>query len=121
MSYSDQHLDEAARILQQLDRTAIEKMVRLLVAVPSRGGRLFALVGAGLVIAALGLLDDLRPLAWRPKLIVQFCVAGALVAAGLGGTLGAVVGTLAVAAATINVVGGYLVTARMLQMFKRKR
>ena len=29
-------------------------------------------------------------------------------------------GTLAVAAATINVVGGYLVTDRMLRMFKRK-
>ena len=31
-----------------------------------------------------------------------------------------VLGTLAVALATINVVGGYLVTDRMLGMFKRK-
>ena len=46
---------------------------------------------------------------------------GALLAAGAGGTLGAIVGTLAVAAATINVVGGYLVTDRMLRMFKRRR
>ena len=39
---------------------------------------------------------------------------------GLGGWLGAICGTLAVAAATVNVVGGYLVTDRMLRMFKRK-
>ena len=31
-----------------------------------------------------------------------------------------ILGTLAVATATINVVGGYLVTDRMLGMFKKK-
>ena len=35
-------------------------------------------------------------------------------------TVLAVLGTLAVAFATLNVVGGYLVTDRMLGMFKRK-
>lgn len=33
----------------------------------------------------------------------------------------AVLGTLAVAFATINVVGGYMVTNRMLEMFKKKK
>ncbi|MFP4105196.1 MAG: NAD(P) transhydrogenase subunit alpha [Phycisphaerae bacterium] len=37
------------------------------------------------------------------------------------GWLGGILCTLAVAAATINVVGGYLVTDRMLGMFKRRK
>ena len=45
-------------------------------------------------------------------------IVGAMVAAG-----GAVVilGALAVIFATINVVGGYLVTDRMLAMFRKKK
>jgi len=35
-------------------------------------------------------------------------------------TLTAILGTAAVAAATVNVVGGYLVTDRMLAMFRKK-
>jgi NAD(P) transhydrogenase subunit alpha len=46
---------------------------------------------------------------------------GALVAAGMvGGPLAKWLGFAAVVVATINVVGGFLVTDRMLQMFKRK-
>ena len=44
-------------------------------------------------------------------------IIGALGAAALPGALGGIVGLLAVVAATINVVGGYLVTERMLRMF----
>ena len=48
MTFTDQHLDEAIRILQQLDRDAIERMVSLLASVRARGGRLFFLgVGGG--------------------------------------------------------------------------
>jgi NAD(P) transhydrogenase subunit alpha len=35
------------------------------------------------------------------------------------GTLTTVLGTIAVTAATINVVGGFLITDRMLKMFKK--
>ena len=47
---------------------------------------------------------------------------GALLAAGSDGSpmLVNVLGFIAVTLATINVVGGYLVTNRMLAMFKRK-
>ncbi len=38
-----------------------------------------------------------------------------------GNVLRIVLGTMAVAFATINVVGGYLVTDRMLQMFVKKK
>jgi NAD(P) transhydrogenase subunit alpha len=37
-----------------------------------------------------------------------------------GGILGNILGFLAVAFATVNVIGGFLVTHRMLQMFKKK-
>ena len=46
-------------------------------------------------------------------------VVGACLAAGRGDAdLGAWLGCLAVAMATVNVVGGFLVTERMLRMFK---
>ena len=48
-------------------------------------------------------------------------LVGSLVAAGSGwGLLASVLGAAAVAAATINVVGGFLITDRMLKMFKKK-
>jgi D-sedoheptulose 7-phosphate isomerase len=46
MSYAQQHLAETARIIAELDAAAIEQVVRLLVALRTRGGRLF-FVGVG--------------------------------------------------------------------------
>ena len=47
-------------------------------------------------------------------------VGAVLVAGSLESTLGTVIGVLAVAMGAVNVVGGFMVTDRMLQMFKRK-
>ena len=48
-------------------------------------------------------------------------VLGAIVAAGDKNTsVSVILGLVAVVLATINVVGGFLVTDRMLQMFKKK-
>jgi NAD(P) transhydrogenase subunit alpha len=48
-------------------------------------------------------------------------IVGALLAAGLQVTTATtVLGFLAVVFATVNVVGGFLVTHRMLKMFKRR-
>lgn len=48
MDYIDQYLEEAARILQLLDRKVIERVLELLRALRERGGRLFLLgVGGG--------------------------------------------------------------------------
>ena len=47
-------------------------------------------------------------------------VGALLVAAALPGPLGTVLGFLAVVLGTINVVGGFVVTDRMLQMFKAR-
>lgn len=62
------------------------------------------------------------PLMSGSNAISGITVVGAILASGLtpGSTLATVLGTLAVAFATINVVGGYVVTNRMLGMFKAK-
>ena len=61
------------------------------------------------------------PLMSGANAISGITVVGAITAAGLGsGTLAAALGFLAVAAAMINVVGGFMVTDRMLGMFKKK-
>ena len=59
------------------------------------------------------------PLMSGSNAISGVTIIGALVVAGRGDTTAAaILGFLAVAFATINVVGGYLVTDRMLNMFK---
>ena len=61
------------------------------------------------------------PLMSGSNAISGITLVGALVAAGGDNSqLSIILGTAAVALATINVVGGYLVTDRMLAMFKKK-
>ena len=60
------------------------------------------------------------PLMSGSNAISGITIIGAIGAAALPGLLGATLGMLAVVAATINVVGGYAVTNRMLEMFKKK-
>lgn len=60
------------------------------------------------------------PLMSGSNAISGIVIVGALIVAGsLQGIIGAVLGVIAVTLATINVVGGYLVTDRMLRMFHR--
>jgi NAD(P) transhydrogenase subunit alpha len=47
-------------------------------------------------------------------------VGAMLVASAIGGTIGTVLGFLAVVLGTANVVGGFVVTDRMLAMFKQR-
>jgi H+-translocating NAD(P) transhydrogenase subunit alpha len=56
------------------------------------------------------------PLMSGANAISGITLAGAFISAGIANILGAI----AVAMATINVVGGYMVTDRMLAMFKSK-
>ncbi|MFP4473236.1 MAG: NAD(P) transhydrogenase subunit alpha [Candidatus Omnitrophota bacterium] len=61
------------------------------------------------------------PLMSGANAISGITLIGAILAAGgQNDTLSTALGTAAVAFATINVVGGYLVTDRMLGMFRRK-
>jgi NAD(P) transhydrogenase subunit alpha len=63
------------------------------------------------------------PLMSGANAISGISIVGAMIAAGKTGndTITIILGTLAVTCATINVVGGYLVTDRMLGMFKSKK
>jgi NAD(P) transhydrogenase subunit alpha len=61
------------------------------------------------------------PLMAVTNAISAIIIVGAMLAAGLTeGLLGQVMGTLAVALAAVNVFGGFLVTQRMLEMFRKK-
>ncbi|MDB9312107.1 NAD(P) transhydrogenase subunit alpha [Spirulina sp. CS-785/01] len=61
------------------------------------------------------------PLMSGANAISGIAVLGAILVSGTGNlTLSAILGLIAVILATINVVGGFLVTDRMLQMFKKK-
>lgn len=66
------------------------------------------------------------PLMSGANAISGITIVGALMAANAqlsGGdrTTAAILGSLALVLATINCVGGFMVTGRMLEMFKRKR
>ena len=61
------------------------------------------------------------PLMSVTNAISSVIIVGAILAAGsMTGGLGPLLGALAVALAAINTFGGFLVTERMLEMFKKK-
>ncbi len=61
------------------------------------------------------------PLMSGANAISGITIIGAVTAAGVGdANLAQVLGFLAVVTATVNVVGGFLVTDRMLEMFKSR-
>jgi H+-translocating NAD(P) transhydrogenase subunit alpha len=61
------------------------------------------------------------PLMAVTNAISAIIIVGAMLAAGLTeGLVGQAMGTLAVALAAVNVFGGFLVTQRMLEMFRKK-
>ena len=62
------------------------------------------------------------PLMSGTNAIHGIVIVGAIIVVGqaAGGTLETVLGVIAVVFGTVNVVGGFLVTDRMLQMFRRK-
>jgi NAD(P) transhydrogenase subunit alpha len=60
------------------------------------------------------------PLMSAANALTGISLVGSLVAAGSDhGSLSTVMGFIAVICATVNVVGGFLITDRMLKMFKR--
>ncbi len=55
--------------------------------VATRSRTMWAIILGGSVFVIMGLLDDLTSLPWLPRLLVQFLVAGGLVAAGVKATV----------------------------------
>ncbi len=61
------------------------------------------------------------PLMSLTNAISSVIIVGAVLAAGVAALdLGSAMGVVAVALASINIAGGFLVTQRMLEMFKKK-
>jgi NAD(P) transhydrogenase subunit alpha len=59
------------------------------------------------------------PLMSLTNALDAIAVVGAILLAGEGrGTLATVLGTIAIVAATSNIVGGFMITDRMLRMFR---
>jgi D-sedoheptulose 7-phosphate isomerase len=63
MSYSEEHLREAAEIVSKLDTALCEKAVELLATVRARGGRLFILGVGGSAANASHAVNDFRKIA----------------------------------------------------------
>ena len=79
------------------------------------------------IFLGFALISKVPPLLHTPLMseanaICGIIIVGALLAAGAEaeGPFTIILGTSAVALAAFNVVGGYLVTERMLKMFKKK-
>ena len=72
------------------------------------------------------IITKVPPLLHTPLMSVSnaisgITIVGAILAAGSEhGTMSTVLGFIAIVMATVNVVGGFLVTNRMLSMFKKK-
>jgi H+-translocating NAD(P) transhydrogenase subunit alpha len=78
------------------------------------------------VFAGFQVISKVPPLLHTPLMSFTNAISGislvaSLVAAGADyGTAANLLGFLAVACATVNVVGGFLITDRMLKMFRKK-
>lgn len=79
------------------------------------------------VFVGLEIINKVPPTLHTPLMsgsnaISGITLVGAIISAGSTGydTLAAILGFIAIIFATINVVSGYLVTNRMLKMFKKK-
>ena len=60
------------------------------------------------------------PLMSGSNAISGIAIVGAIITTKVGGELGTWLGFVAIILATVNVVGGFMVTDRMLKMFKKK-
>ena len=104
----------------------------LLVAAEQTAGPEFSLIVTLLTVFVLAvfvgfeIITKIPPTLHTPLMsgsnaISGITLVGALLAAGADhGVIAALFGLIAVIMATINVVGGFLVTNRMLEMFRRK-
>ncbi|MCA8986105.1 MAG: undecaprenyl/decaprenyl-phosphate alpha-N-acetylglucosaminyl 1-phosphate transferase [Planctomycetaceae bacterium] len=52
-----------------------------------RAPQMWGLLTAGLILSIVGLVDDVRPVSWRFRLIIQFLVAMAVIAADIRATM----------------------------------
>ena len=81
---------------------------------------LASFIGLGVIRRVSRLLHT--PLMSLTNAISAISIVGALIIAGRAETpLSTILGTIAVTCSMINVTGGYLITFRMIKMFKKKK
>jgi len=113
----------ASAVLAQAAETPVDVHVQFRVLLV--GLTIFALA----VFTGFELITKVPPTLHTPLMsgsnaISGITLIGAIICAGRGGewhSLGRILGFVAVVLATVNVVGGYFVTNRMLLMFKKKK
>ena len=128
VEHSKRLADEAARLAEQAAQLAGE--ADRLVAAPAQGGSepflflfsvfvLACFIGFYVVWSVTPALHS--PLMSVTNAISSVIIVGGLLAAGPGGMgFSTVMGFLAVMLASVNIFGGFIVTNRMLAMFKKK-
>ncbi len=128
VEHSKRLADEAARLAEQAAQVAAE--AGQLLAAPAQGGGepflflftvfvLTCFIGFYVVWSVTPALHS--PLMSVTNAISSVIIVGGLLAAGPGGMgFSTVMGFLAVALASVNIFGGFIVTNRMLAMFKKK-
>ena len=95
------------------------------IALPDLISSLFVFMLAGFL--GFEVIRRVSPLLHTPLMsltnaLAAIAVVGAMVLTGSGrGCLATILGTVAIVAATSNVVGGFIITDRMLKMFKISR
>ena len=83
----------------------------------SRKGNIYGMVGMAIaILTTLGISAPSNPLAWG------LIIAGIAIGGGIasGSTIAMIFGFFALIFASVNIFGGFLVTARMLAMYKKK-
>jgi NAD(P) transhydrogenase subunit alpha len=119
---------KSAELAQQAD-TLLQEATRVTVAGASGGGDQFIFLFSIFVLAVFVgyyVVWNVTPALHSPLMgvtnaISSVIIVGALIAAGPADiSLSKVFGFVAVVLASINIFGGFIVTQRMLQMFKRK-
>jgi len=119
---------KSAELAQQAD-TLLQEATRVTVASASGGGDHFIFLFSIFVLAVFVgyyVVWNVTPALHSPLMgvtnaISSVIIVGALIAAGPADmSLSKLFGFIAVVLASINIFGGFIVTQRMLQMFKRK-
>jgi NAD(P) transhydrogenase subunit alpha len=103
---------EVAEAIATLDQQSLTFILQMYVFV------LAGFVGYQVITRVPPLLHT--PLMSATNAISGISLVGSIVAAGSEHPVSKILGTIAVTAATINVVGGFMITDRMLKMFKRQ-
>ena len=122
--------DNAEALANQADALAVQVATLSAKAAPAAGGNEFIFLFTIFVLAIFVgyyVVWNVTPALHSPLMgvtnaISSVIIVGALIAAGPADmSLSKFLGFIAVALASVNIFGGFIVTQRMLQMFKKKK